>query len=142
LVRFIRTLFRLCRELYTLNEYNVQNKCWKLNLNFTKSYPVRCCSLICLVSTITQKKDKLQAKNILDILQIKQVRNEIYKRTKSERKALFFRILLFIELNIIVYDLTEDTQSLVKPYTHFMFIGSTWMHTVVTQVKLITGMCR
>jgi hypothetical protein len=46
---------------------------------------------------ITQKKDKLQAENILDILQIKQVRNEIYKRTKSERKTLFFRILLFID---------------------------------------------
>ena len=74
---------------------------------------------------ITQKKDKLQAEHILDILQIKQARNEIYKRTKSERKTLFFRILLFIDLNIIVYDLTEDTQSLVKPYTHFMFIGST-----------------
>ena len=50
---------------------------------------------------------------------------DIYKRTKSERKTLFFRILLFIDLNIIVYDLTEDTQSLVKPYTHFIFIGST-----------------
>ena len=47
--------------------------------------------------SLTQKKDKLQAENILDILQIKQVRNEIYKRTKSERKALFFRILLFID---------------------------------------------
>ena len=78
-----------------------------------------------LVFAITQRKDKLQAENILDILQIKQVRNEIYKRTKSERKALFFRILLFIDFNFIVYDLTEDTQSLVKPYTHFMFIGST-----------------
>jgi hypothetical protein len=73
----------------------------------------------------TEKKDKLQAGNILDILQIKQVRNEIYKRTQSERKALFFRIFHFIDLNIIVYALTEDTQSLVKPYTHFMFIGST-----------------
>jgi hypothetical protein len=71
------------------------------------------------------EKDKLQAENILDILQIKQVRNEIYKRTKSERKTLFFSILLFIDLNIIVYDLTEDTQSLVKPYAHFMFIVST-----------------
>ena len=71
------------------------------------------------------EKDNLQAENILDILQIKQVRNEIYKRTKSERKTLFFRILLFIDLNIIVYDLTEDTQSLVKPFTHFMFIVST-----------------
>jgi hypothetical protein len=39
------------------------------------SKPVRCCSLICLVSAITQKKDKLQAENILDILQIKQVIN-------------------------------------------------------------------
>ena len=46
----------------------------------------------------TRKQGKLQAENILDILQIKQVRNEIYKRTKSERKALFFRILLFIDL--------------------------------------------
>ena len=27
----------------------------------------------------------------------KQVRNKIYKRTKSERKTLFFRILLFID---------------------------------------------
>ena len=45
----------------------------------------------------TEKKDKLQAGNILDILQIKQVRNEIYKRTESERKALFFCILLFID---------------------------------------------
>ena len=80
---------------------------------------------MCLVSAITHKKDKLQAENILDILQIKEVRNKIYKKTKSERKALFFRILLFIDLNIIVYDLTEDTQSLVKPYTHFIFIGST-----------------
>ena len=60
------------------------------------------------------------------------------KRTQSERKTLFFRILLFIDLNIIVYDLTQslwiwqnkDTQSLVKPYTHFMFIGFTWMHTL------------
>ena len=58
----------------------------------------------------------------------KQVRSEIYKRTKSEKKPLFFRILLFIDLNIIVCDLTEDTQSLVK------------LH--VTQVKLITGTCR
>ena len=41
--------------------------------------------------------EKRQAENILNILQIKQVRNEIYKRTKSERKALFFRILLFID---------------------------------------------
>ena len=39
MVRFIRTLFRFCRELYTLNEYNIPNKCWKLNLNFTKSCP-------------------------------------------------------------------------------------------------------
>jgi hypothetical protein len=58
----------------------------------------------------------------------KQVRNKIYKRTKSERKTLFFRILLFIDWNIIVYDQTEE--SLVKPYTHFMCIGSTWMHTL------------
>ena len=48
-----------------------------------------------------------------------------------------FKLLLFLDnnninnnhyyyyLNIIVYDLTEDTQSLVKHYTHFMFIGST-----------------
>ena len=50
------------------------------------------------------------------------------KRTQSERKTLFFRILLFIDLNIIVYDQTEE--SLVKPYTHFMYIGSTWMHTL------------
>ena len=64
-------MFRFCREIYTVNEYNVQNKCWKLNLNFTKSSPVRCCSLMCLVSEITQKKDKLQTENILDILQIK-----------------------------------------------------------------------
>ena len=130
-------------KIYTLNKYNVQNKCRKLNLNFTKSdiYPVRCCSLICLVSAITQKKDKLQAENILDILQIKQVRNEIYKRTKSERKALFFRILLFIDLNIIVYYLTEDTHTLVKPlYTFHVY----WFHlnAHVTQVKLITGTCR
>jgi hypothetical protein len=76
----------------------------------------------CLVSAITQKKDKLQEENILDILQIKQVRNEIYKRTKSERKTLFFRILLLIDLNIIVYDLHLNAH--------------------VTQVKLITGMCR
>ena len=67
----------------------------------------------------TEKKDKLQAGNIVDILQIKQVRNEIYKRIKSERKALFFRIFHFIDLNIIVYDLTEDTQSLVKPLCTF-----------------------
>ena len=52
------------------------------------------------------------------------------KRTQSERKTLFFRILLFIDLNIIVYDVTEHTHSLVKPYTHFMFIGFTWMHTL------------
>ena len=52
------------------------------------------------------------------------------KRTQSERKTLFFRILLLIDLNIIVYDVTEHTQSLVKPYAHFMFIGSTWMHTL------------
>ena len=36
-----------------------------------------------------------------------------YKRTKSERKVLFFRILRFIDLNIIVYDLIEDTQTQV-----------------------------
>ena len=40
-------------------------------------------------------------------------------------------------LNIIVYDLTEDTQSLVKPYTHLCLLVP---H--VTQDKLITGRCR
>jgi hypothetical protein len=39
---------------------------------------------MCLVSEITQKKDKLQAENILHILQIKQVRNELYEGTQSE----------------------------------------------------------
>jgi hypothetical protein len=33
---------------------------------------------------ITQKKEKLQEENILDILQIKQIRNKIYEGTKSE----------------------------------------------------------
>ena len=87
-----------------------------------------------------RKKDKLQAENILDIIQIKQVRNEIYKRTKSERKTLFFRILLFIDLNIIVYDLTEDTVTDETLYTFQVY----WFHlnAHVTQVKLITGTCR
>jgi hypothetical protein len=48
------------------------------------------------VSEITQKKDKLQAENILDILQIKQVRNEIYNireqnlKEKHSSSAFFF----------------------------------------------------
>jgi hypothetical protein len=54
----------------------------------------------------------------------------VVKISLSERKTIFFRILLFIDLNIIAYDVTEHTQSLVKPYAHFMFIGSTWMHTL------------
>ena len=103
--------------------------------------PARCCSLICLVSAITHKKDKLKAENILDILQIKEVRNKIYKKTKSERKAPFFPILLFIDINIIVYDLTEDTTVTGEIlYTFHVY----WFHlnAHVTQVKLITGMCR
>lgn len=43
------------------------------------------------------EKDRLQAENIINILQIKQAQNEIYEGTKSERKALFFRILHFID---------------------------------------------
>jgi hypothetical protein len=39
---------------------------------------------MCLVSEITQKKDKLQPENILHILQIKQVWNELYEGTQSE----------------------------------------------------------
>jgi hypothetical protein len=60
------------------------------------SVPCTVCPLFVSFPQLHRIKDKLQAENILDILQIKQVRNEIYKRTKSERKALFFRILLFI----------------------------------------------
>ena len=97
----------------------------KTEFEFYEIFASKMLFLICLVSAITHKKDKLQAENILDNLQIKEVRNKIYKKTKSERKAPFFPILLFIDINIIVYDLTEDTQSLVKSYTHFMFIGST-----------------
>ena len=80
----------------------------------------------------TRKQGKLQAENILDILQIKQVRNVIYKRTKSERKTLFFRILLFIDLNIIVYDLTEDTQSLVKPSSNNKTLNARLLARVIT----------
>jgi hypothetical protein len=55
--------------------------------------------------------------------------------------------LLNIFVSIVKYnnnDLTEDTQSLVKPYTHFMFICSTWMHTLhklkwVRVVKLLNN---
>ena len=62
-----------------------------------------------------------------------------YIREQNLKKTLFFRILLFIDLNIIVYDLTEDTVTDETLYTFHVY----WFHlnAHVTQVKLITGTC-
>jgi hypothetical protein len=65
----------------------------KTEFEFYEILASKICSLICLVSEITQKKDKLQAENILDILQNKFGTRYIREQNLKEKhssSAFFF----------------------------------------------------
>jgi hypothetical protein len=115
-------LFRFCRELYTLNEYNIPNKCWKLNLNFTKSCPYlsRFCNYTEKRQITGRKYSRHFTNKTSSEWDIQE--NKIWKKNTLHSSFDRFKY----------YCLWSDRRHShwLKPYTHFMFIGSTWMHTL------------